>query len=224
MLMLMAQPLQAKVENNLVNDNQLCLNATQKFEKKYQIKKHLLTTISNVETGRFSAESQKTIAWPWTINAQGKGQFFATKNEAVAEVKRLQAQGVKSIDVGCMQINLSYHGDAFENIEEAFNPEKNVEYAAQFLTSLYENRGKSWDNAAMAYHSSEATKARRYKAKIDTHLELVQKNIPSKTNAIIVSSAKTPSVNINAKKQTIDAKAWREAKLEEYRKNKTRAN
>jgi len=53
------------------------------------------------------------LAWPWTINAQGKGQFFKTKAEAVKAIKNLQAQGVKSIDVGCMQINLSYHGKAF---------------------------------------------------------------------------------------------------------------
>lgn len=63
----------------------------------------------------------------------GKGRYFATKEEAVRAVKKLQAQGVKSIDVGCMQINLAYHGDAFDSIEDALDPETNVTYGAKFL-------------------------------------------------------------------------------------------
>ena len=39
--------------------------------------------------------------WPWAIDADGVGQFFATKAQAVAAVSALQAQGVHSIDVGC---------------------------------------------------------------------------------------------------------------------------
>ena len=158
-LLMLIQPVQASSYEAYADDTFACMNATQKIEKELQIKEHLLTTISSVETGRWNEKEQQSLAWPWTINAQGKGQFFKTKAEAVREVKRLQAQGVKSIDVGCMQINLSYHGDAFKNIEEAFDPEKNVRYGANFLKSLYENKGNDWIKAAMAYHSSTPTKA-----------------------------------------------------------------
>lgn len=137
-----------------------------KIEKEYQIKKHLLTTISSVETGRWNEKEQQSLAWPWTINAQGKGQFFKTKAEAVKAIKKLQAQGVKSIDVGCMQINLSYHGKAFKSIEDALDPQKNVTYAAKYLKSLYLKKGKDWLKAAMAYHSTTPHKAQRYKKKI----------------------------------------------------------
>lgn len=103
-----------------------------KIWKKYQIKEHLLTTISSVETGRWNAKTKQKVAWPWTVNAQGKGTYFETKAQAVREVKRLQKAGVKSIDVGCMQINLAYHPDAFKSVEEAFDPEKTLNTGQNF--------------------------------------------------------------------------------------------
>ena len=115
---------------------ELCSLAAARMENKYGIKTHLLQTISSVETGRWDYNKEKFVSWPWTINANGKGKHFETKAEAVAEVKRLQAQGVKSIDVGCMQVSLKYHADAFKSVEEAFDPEKNVEYSAKFLKKL----------------------------------------------------------------------------------------
>ena len=141
-LLMLLQPVRAEASQYFADDTYACLNATKKIEKEYQIKKHLLTTISSVETGRWNEKEQQSLAWPWTINAQGKGQFFKTKAEAVKAIKKLQAQGVKSIDVGCMQINLSYHGKAFKSIEDALDPQKNVTYAAKYLKSLYLKKGK----------------------------------------------------------------------------------
>ena len=242
-LLMLLQPAQAEAsQQRIVDDNYLCLQATQKMEKEYQIKRHLLTTISSVETGRWNEKEQQSLAWPWTINAQGKGQFFRTKAEAVKAVKRLQAQGVKSIDVGCMQINLSYHGKAFKNIEEAFDPQKNAAYAAQYLKSLYENNKKDWLKAAMAYHSSTPRKAQRYKKKIvsafekvklahnDMNARLFGEPVQVPDNAVSAERVQKQVAAINRQRgntQTarhIDAKAWREAKLAEYRKNKLIAN
>jgi hypothetical protein len=90
--------------------------------------------------------------WPWTINAQGEGQFFATQQQAVAAVKALQARGVRSIDVGCLQVNLMYHPDAFATLEDAFDPRANAAYAGRFLNALFAD-GKDWARAIAAYHS-----------------------------------------------------------------------
>ena len=77
---------------------------------------------------------------------------FRTKAEAIARVRQLQSQGVRSIDVGCLQINLMYHPDAFRDLDEAFDPLANARYAVDFLTSLKEKTG-SWEQASAAYHS-----------------------------------------------------------------------
>lgn len=236
---MLIQPVQAKTQNVFVDDASVCMNATQKFEKQYEIKQHLLTTISSVETGRWNKEKMESMAWPWTVNAEGKGNYYNSKKEAVAAVKKLQAQGVKSIDVGCMQINLSYHGDAFENIEDAFDPARNVEYGAKFLKGLYESKGNDWIKAAMAYHSGTPKKALKYKKKIVSRYEMVKNaqngineklldnTIIAKPASTIVAKAEKQKVvkiannSINkVQKSAINANEWREAKLAEYRRNK----
>lgn len=242
LLLMLIQPVQARVSDLQIDDALVCMNATTKIEQQYQIKKHLLTTISSVETGRYDKSMKQTLAWPWTINAEGKGQFFETKADAIRETKRLLARGVKSIDVGCMQINLSYHSDAFENLEQAFDPETNVAYSAKFLSSLYETK-KDWIKAAMAYHSSVPTRAQNYKKKLVSAYERVKlanndfntqlannstqvaaKKVEIKNAKIEIQTAvaeqKVAAAKATLHKAKLNAQAWREAKLAEYRKNK----
>ncbi len=233
-LLMLIQPVQAQAYSPVIDDALVCMETTQQIEKEYKIKKHLLATITSVESGRWNADKKQNIAWPWTVNARGKGMFFNTKAEAIAEVKRLQKAGIKSIDVGCMQINLAYHPDAFESVEEAFDPRKNVEYGAKFLKNLYENRDHDWVKAAMAYHSSVPHKAQQYKKRLATAYEKV-KMAQNDTKARLFSPlsnirpAKKPAVDaLEMKQKDIEqkvaakAQAWREAKLAEYRKSKVK--
>jgi hypothetical protein len=112
----------------------------------------LLLAIGRVETGRRSAATGQNMPWPWSIDADGMGRFFATETQAIEATRELQEQGVSSIDVGCMQVNLQQHPDAFASLEQAFNPVANADYAARFLRSLFSETG-SWIAAAAAYHS-----------------------------------------------------------------------
>ncbi|MBQ7304259.1 MAG: transglycosylase SLT domain-containing protein [Alphaproteobacteria bacterium] len=155
------------------DDTELCSLVAARMEDKYAIKTHLLQTISSVETGLWDYNKEKFVSWPWTINVNGKGKHFKTKDEAVAEVKRLPAKGVKNIDVGCMQISLKYHANAFDSVEDAFEPEKNVEYSAKFLKKLYAKR-KDWQKAAMDYHSKIPSKGVKYKKKLVKRFEKIK--------------------------------------------------
>ena len=225
LLLLLIQPAEAKTYAG-VDDALICQTAAAKFEKQYQIKEHMLTTITNVETGRWNKERQQTLGWPWTINAQGKGYFFKTKAEAVRKVKELQRKGVKSIDVGCMQINLMYHGSAFKSVEEALDPDKNVEYGAKYLTKLYKQKGKDWFKAAMAYHSNVLKKALKNKKKLVVAYAKLKKQ-----NSTVASAANSVKANNQDKKAAVQtaaretraaikANAWREQKLAEYQRGK----
>lgn len=129
-----------------------CAIYINQYEKKHSIPKGLLHAISKAESGR-KDDAGRIVPWPWTINAQGQGYYFPTKEEAVAAVQALQAKGIESIDVGCMQINLYYHPHAFQTLEEAFEPNKNVAYGAHFLTSLQKDH-RSWHRAVAHYHSA----------------------------------------------------------------------
>lgn len=129
-----------------------CESAVTAAEYSNRLPARLLGAISLTETGRVDPNSGRVRPWPWTINAEGQGQFFATAEQAIAAAKALQARGVQSIDVGCMQINLMHHPDAFASLKDAFDPALNAAYGAKFLTSLYA-ASHDWGQAIGAYHS-----------------------------------------------------------------------
>lgn len=127
----------------------------------------VLHAVALTETGR--KQDGKLRAWPWAINREGKGYWFNSYEEALAFAKQSLAEGRTSFDVGCVQINYRWHGHAFPSIEDMFNPEWTATYAAQFLRTLYEERG-DWTAAAGAYHSLTPEKAQSYSARFRTLL------------------------------------------------------
>ncbi|MBO1076584.1 lytic transglycosylase domain-containing protein [Roseomonas marmotae] len=143
----------------------LCLPAIAAAERSHKIPAHLLRSIAFVESGRTDPVTGRTVPWPWAINVGGKGYFHDTKEEAVEAVRGFQARGIRSIDVGCAQINLMHHPDAFASLEEAFDPKTNTSYAARFLRSL-QGATRSWPMAAAGYHSQTPTLGFPYARKV----------------------------------------------------------
>jgi len=143
----------------------LCATETGRTEQRMGVPKHLLKAISLAESGRWDARQRENVAWPWTVTSGGEGRFFDTKAEAVAEVEILMTQGVQNIDVGCMQVNLYYHGHAFENLKEAFDPKANTTYAAAYLKNMFKVAG-NWTDAAGYYHSTTPERNGPYKEKV----------------------------------------------------------
>lgn len=150
------------VENqHMIEVSAQCTQHFGRLERQFGIPKHLMMAIGGTESGRWSNEVNMAVPWPWTINAEGKGQYFETMHEAVAAVRRLQAKGVKSIDIGCMQVNLKHHPNAFASVTQAFDPAYNTTYAAKFLRRNYDDT-QSWSEAIAAYHSKGTQRGRDY--------------------------------------------------------------
>lgn len=139
-------------DSALIEGAKLCTNYLPRHERAYGIPVHLLAAIASTESGRYNKEIGLSLPWPWTINVEGKGYFYNSKAEAVAAVRELQKRGFQSIDVGCMQVNLHHHPNAFTNLEQAFDPAYNIAYAAQFLKHNFQDEG-SWRKATADYHS-----------------------------------------------------------------------
>lgn len=130
----------------------LCETAINNAQQAAALPPGLLPAIAQVESGRFDPATGRTRPWPWTIDANGAGQMFETKMQAIAAVRALQDQGIGSIDIGCLQVNLLHHPSAFASLEDAFDPAMNAAYAARFLRTLFAEAG-NWQVAAAAYHS-----------------------------------------------------------------------
>ncbi len=142
-----------------------CAEAIAVAERAKSIPAHLLAAIARAESGRYDAVSRQTRPWPWTVMAERKGRYFETKRQAIDTVRALQRRGVTNIDVGCMQINLRHHPDAFASLQQAFDPGANAAYAANFLAALHTETG-SWEGAAGRYHSATPKYNRPYRQKI----------------------------------------------------------
>lgn len=141
-------------------DTAQCSMATARVERALQLPDGFLGAISRVETGRPQADGRRA-AWPWSVNAAGVGHQYASMHDAIEAVKTFQNQGIQSIDVGCMQVNLMHHPNAFSSLESAFDPQTNALYAGHFLQQMHDKTG-SWPRAAAAYHSQNPTVGEPY--------------------------------------------------------------
>jgi len=131
----------------------VCARAASQAERDWRLPTGLLAAIGIVESGRRGPTGMFPIIWPWTINAEGRGFYQPSKLAAVGMVRALQSRGARLIDVGCFQVDLFYHPDAFASLEEAFDPDANARAAARIL-SLGRFSSTGWDGAIAAYHSA----------------------------------------------------------------------
>jgi hypothetical protein len=146
-----------------------CAAHAEAAERAQRMPRGLLRAIAKVESGRpgptAGSKGPEVLAWPWTVMAEGRGRYLPSKAAAIAEVEALKARGVRNIDVGCMQINLHYHPDAFADLEAAFDPEANVQAAARLLVKLRDDWG-SWTRAVGNYHSNTPTLSGPYRVRV----------------------------------------------------------
>lgn len=146
----------------MANTSTACDQAAITAAFQAHIPSNVMRAVTRLETGR--SKGGKLTPWPWTVNMEGEGRWFASKDEAKAYVIQHYQAGKRSFDVGCFQINYRWHGGAFRSIEDMFDPDKNAAYAADFLKTLYREFG-NWDDAVGAYHSRTDVYADRYLAK-----------------------------------------------------------
>ena len=158
-------PAEAKISGTPGKFETVCREQTARIERQEKLPGQLLSAIALAESGRWQEQRGETLAWPWTVYAQGRGRYFASKAHAVAAVRELRAKGVRSIDVGCMQVNLMHHRDAFASLDVAFDPAANVAYAARFVRDLH-REVRSWSRAIAFYHSRTRAKYVPYRRKV----------------------------------------------------------
>ena len=149
----------------LASDAEACQRAIAQVEPRSGLPPGLLGSIALVESGRADPAGGPPRPWPWAWNAVGDSHYPPDRATALAEVAALQARGVASIDIGCMQINLRHHPAAFPTLEEAFDPLTNVRYGARFLSQLYAAHGE-WPAAIARYHSGDPVSGQDYARRV----------------------------------------------------------
>lgn len=151
-----------------------CRQAIAMVERSTGTPAGLMAAIARVESGRPDGQGG-VHPWPWTINVEGAGYIYDTKAEAIAAVRAFQAKGARSIDVGCMQVNLMYHPRAFASLDEGFDPAANAAYAARYLKDLHA-QSKDWVKATAHYHSATPELGEAYRRRVFAVLPDEQRN------------------------------------------------
>ena len=138
----------------------------------YQVPVRLIKAIAYLESGR------KGQIWPWAINFAGQAYYFKDRKSAEAFLCKLIAQGHTNMDVGCMQINLRWHGHKFKNPCDLFSPEIAIPFAASLLKE-HAQRTKSWLKAAVLYPSYNHCRQEKYREQLTKVIIHIIHQVPS---------------------------------------------
>ncbi len=124
----------------------VCEQQMTRAAREYQIPLNILYSVGLTETGQHGTLS------PYDMNVDGRAVHSDTLPQALARFQFERAHGAKLIDIGCMQINHHWHAQNFRSVNEMFDPERNVQYAASFLKTLRAEEG-SWTLAVARYNA-----------------------------------------------------------------------
>jgi Transglycosylase SLT domain. len=111
----------------------------------------------------------ESSGWPWALNIRGKDFYPDSLTDAVHLVQKHDSSPAPRVDVGCTQVHLRWHPDAFASIEEALQPLSNITYSMNMLSAFKERHG-SWMKAVGFWHGGKPDRRRWYRCKVAGNL------------------------------------------------------
>jgi soluble lytic murein transglycosylase-like protein len=132
----------------------------------YGIPSELFYAVALAESGTHIASLRAARPWPWTLNVQGEGRYYSSRQAAVDAVHQALANGRRSVDIGLMQVNWQYHAAALRSVESAIDPYHNLEVAAGILAECFGARGDWWAAVGCYHAPGDANRAARYRHRV----------------------------------------------------------
>ncbi len=135
----------------------------------YDLPPEVLYAVALTESARQVDSTGNVRPWPWTLNVQGRGHFFDSRQEAEAALQEHFDAGRRSIDIGLMQVNWRYHRQRLGSPQLALDPYHNLRVAAEILHHCHQSR-QDWWAAVGCYHAPNSPqRADRYRARVRAH-------------------------------------------------------
>jgi Transglycosylase SLT domain len=169
----------------------LCDAAAQTAAQRTGVPSDVLRALTRTETGRASGGALRP--WPWAINQGGQGQWFGTRDEMLAHIDGLLADGISNFDVGCFQLNYRWHAQGFPSLADMADPDRNAVYAAGYLAQKFASSG-DWGQAAAAYHSGTPEFAARYLVRFSEVYAGLEPEGTQRPTSVIVEEADRPNL------------------------------
>ncbi len=137
-----------------------------RIASQYQIPASVLYAAALTESGK-TVNKGVFRPWPWTLNVAGKPRRFPSRNAACQVLTRQIARGIRSIDIGLMQINWRWNHKRLRSPCRALSPYTNLHHGAALLKAAYSVK-HSWPAAVGHYHSPGQQPKQRNRAEQHT--------------------------------------------------------
>lgn len=128
----------------------------------YGVPPAVLYAVALTESGQ-KLTTGSVRPWPWSLNVEGRPEYYASRGEAWQALMTHLAAGVRSIDIGLMQVNWRWHREALRDPWAALDPYFNLRVGASILRRRFEE-SRDWLLAAGRYHAPAATGRARHRA------------------------------------------------------------
>ncbi len=153
-------------------------SAYQSIAMEYKIPSTVLYGIAYAESGK-KIKPGVYKPWPWTLNVAGVARRYPTRVAAYKGLMFFLKRGIKSIDIGLMQVNWLYHHKKLGTPWQALEPVNNTRTGAYILREEY-LIAKNWKTAIGRYHSpgqkpAQRKRASRYSNRVMKHIQRIQK-------------------------------------------------
>lgn len=150
-----------------------------KIADEYQVPPEILYGIALAESGK-RLRSKKYRPWPWTLNVSGIPRRYFSRKAAYQGLLFFLRQGIRSVDIGLMQVNWKYHHKKLGTLWQALDPYNNIKTGARILHSEYQ-KTRDWKKAIGYYHSpgqkpKQKKRAKNYAARVIKQIKRLNSN------------------------------------------------
>lgn len=130
---------------------------------------HLLYSVAIVESRHESPVRDGSLhPWPYSLNIEGRGVYFENLTDAVSELKAIsQASPKANVDVGPLQISLTWHGHRVENPASLLDLTTAAHVGAEILSEAIASAEGDLELGVGRYHHwRDESRARMYGARV----------------------------------------------------------
>ena len=135
----------------------------------------VLYAVALTESGKQVASKGVYRPWPWTLNVAGRGYFFDSRLAAWQALTGWLKDGIRSVDIGLMQVNWHYHEERLGTPWQALDPYHNLRVGAEILQACYTARQDWWASVGCYHAPANPQRADQYRRRVLSRWQQIER-------------------------------------------------
>lgn len=138
----------------------------------------ILYAVALTESGQTRLSAPHWRPWPWTLNIEGEGHYFASRHDAWRALRQALSEDKGSVDIGLMQVNWRYHWRALGSPWQSLDPYHNLRVGADILKDCHPEARDWWDRVGCYHAPNDPTRAHAYLERVRRQWRVLGKDTP----------------------------------------------